>query len=118
MVANKSERSHYDEVFNNVMALYFTLQGSGSLKVNRVDMKQGEAKAEPLDFTIDVEIKAKRSLYGLPYVELEWLASLRNEDRILPIGVRELLGKTFEDNNLGVDGHYRMLYYRTKNNKE
>lgn len=107
-------------MYGEVMALYAALQDAGGFQVRRADMKQGEVKAEPMDFCIDVELKAKRALLtGNPdyYAVGEWVTVMYHPDTYAQVSVstREVLGLAFEKGRLGIDGDYRTLFFRVKN---
>lgn len=113
--------SHEDNVYNEVMALYAAIKDTpGAIRVKRAEMRQGEVQAEPLDFLIDVELKAKRALdvrgAGWPL----WQAVLDDPQSYasLWLHAREEIGKVFQQYGLGVDGAYRMLYFRVKNHSQ
>lgn len=111
------------------MALYAALRDAGEFQVRRADMKQGEVKAEPMDFCIDVEVKARRALGAdttytpdnpiVPdyYAIGEWIAVLTAPATYAQVSIktRELLGLVFEKARLGIDGDYRTLFFRVKN---
>ncbi|SRR6266705_365163 len=121
MASSFDEVSHEDRVFGEVMALYNAIKDTpGIMKVRRAEMRQGEVKALPIDFVIDVELKAKRALLNDPYGQTEWSIVLGSPDQYQGISVltREILGREFNSCNLGVEGAYRMLYWRAKNNKQ
>lgn len=121
MASSFDEVSHEDNVYREVMALYAAIKDTpGVIRVRRAEMRQGEVQAEPIDFIIDVELKAKRALQRVPVGIKAWFFVLDNPDRYagLPVGVREELGKEFNASRLGVDGAYRMLYFRVKNNHQ
>ena len=113
--------SQADRTYLEVMALYSTIMDTpGSLRVVRAEMRQGEVKPTCLDFKIDVELKAKRALLNDPMGQAEWADVMREPEIYpsIPGFTRETLGREFEMNNLGVDGAYRMLYFRVKNHHQ
>lgn len=118
--------SQAEQVFTEVLALYSVLKGSPIVKVKRAQMKGGEVVAEPLDFIMDVELKGDRIVaqrflasedfyWHLLKADPEGLAEGRYE---FPVYLRETLGQTFLEHRLGIDGDYRTLYYRAKNNSD
>lgn len=102
------------------MALFSLLRGSNTIRVRRADMKSGELIPEPIDFVCDIEIKAKRALTGNPGAIAEWQKVLDDPDsyELLPEDLRMVLGFTFSTNLLGVDGDYRKLYWRVKQEQD
>ena len=124
MTEQENELSHEDNVYMEVMALYAAIKDTpGSIKVRRAEMRQGEVQAEPIDFIIDVELKAKRALLEDPdpeYALVEWERVLADplQYPFVPVVIREELGTAFEQNRLGVDGDYRMLYFKVKNHHQ
>lgn len=113
-----------DTVYAEVMALYAAIKDTpGCIRVRRAEYRQGEVQAEPIDFIIDVELKAKRALLQDPdpeYALVEWSRVLDNPEQypFLPVVIREALGQAFNINRLGVDGDYRMLYFKVKNHHQ
>jgi hypothetical protein len=106
----------YEDVFNNVLALYTALKGEvRPHSLRRAELKQGEVVAEPIDFIADVEIKAKRVLSPLEYWNL--LAFAEDSSKPLPKSLQQRLGVMFLRSNLNYDGAYRVLYFRAKNNQ-
>lgn len=117
--------SRGDRIFHEVMALYLALKDiPNGIRVKRAEMRQGEVKAEPIDFLADVEIKAARYINNLGItkdaVRHMWQSVLKHPDtyHYLYWTVREDLGKAFDIGRLGVDGDYKMLFFRAKNNQE
>jgi hypothetical protein len=110
------EAQTFKDCFMNVLALYSALKGAPQRGVRRAELKQGEVIAEPIDFLADTEIKAKRSL-GLLYYKV--LLQLAAEDAyaLFPIDLQCQLGQEFLSHDMNYDGHYRVLYFRAKNNK-
>lgn len=114
MTAIKDELRQWDSVYHDVMALYAAIKDSKLIRVKRAEMKQGEVAAEPIDFCADVELKADRTL-GLGHVL--WSGVIDNPERYLhlPEHLRQELGRAFSINRLGVDGDYRALFFKLKN---
>lgn len=116
--------STWDTVYGEVMALYAAIKDTpGILRVRRAEMRQGEVPAEPLDFVIDVELKAMRAIVqdvDPRYAISEWVRVLTAPEEYLslPVVIREELGREFQQSRLGVDGDYRMLYFRVKNHSQ
>ena len=111
-----SER--YEEVFENVMALYAVLEDQRhNFRVRRAEVNlSGEVPAEPLDFLLDVEIKASRVLEPGMYIAFLRMAKEGTFALLWPAHKRDL-GKAFLENNLGVGGDYSSLYFRVKNDR-
>jgi len=77
-------------------------------------MRADELEPQPIDFVIDVEIKAKR-LLGEPIYNL-FLRAVFNENLdLLPESTREALGENWISYGLGPEGTYRKLFFRVKN---
>jgi len=120
MASSFDERSQSDETFHEVMALYSAIMDNpGSIKIVRAEMRQGEVKSTCLDFKIDVELKAKRAIVYDPFAQSEWAEVMAEPNKYESVSefTRKALGKAFNEYGLGVDGAYKMLYWRTKNNK-
>lgn len=84
-------------------------------------MKSGEIQAEPIDFVCDIELKAKIALSNISRGAWdEWQKVLDDPDsyELLPEDLRMVLGFTFGTNLLGVDGDYRRLYWRAKQEQD
>lgn len=113
--------SQADRSYQETMALYAAIKDTpGIMRVRRAEMRQGEVQAEPIDFVIDVELKARRALQqdiDPVYAVAEWLRILDAPEQYatLPVAIREEIGNEFLSCGLGVDGAYRMLYWRVKN---
>lgn len=120
MASSFDERPQEGEIYLEVMALYTAIKDTpGILRVQRAEMRQGEVKALPIDFIIDVELKAKRAIVYGPFAQSEWAEVMAEPNKYEGVSefTRRALGRTFNEYGLGVDGAYRMLYWRTKNNK-
>ena len=106
-----------EDIFSNVSALYYILKsGDTSRVLKRAEMKQGRVASEPVDFLADYEIKAKRVLNPTQYRLLLRYASEGTYERV-PKSLKQLLGKTFLQNDLNFDGAYKSLYWQAKNNR-
>lgn len=83
-------------------------------------MKSGEITPEPIDFVCDIEIKANRILDKDWAAKYEWQKVLNDPDsyELLPVDVQNFLGFAFSVNRLGVDGDYRKLYWRVKQEQD
>ena len=105
------------ESFNAVVALYSILKSnSSSLRVKQAVYRADEVTAEPIDFILDVEIKAKRAV-GQRFYDM-FLRAVYNENLdLLSDTLRETLGSTFIEYGLGPDGTYRRLFYSIKNDQ-
>lgn len=103
------------EDFNNVIALYSILKANmSSLRIKQAVYRADEVAAEPLDFVLDVEVKAKR-LLGEPIYML-FLRAVFNENLgVIPDHVKKALGRQWMSYGLGPEGTYRKLYFRIKN---
>jgi hypothetical protein len=113
----------WEETYQDVMALYATLRDSNNIEVRRTRMVMGEAIAEPIDFLCDVDLKAQRA-FSSPVrpatANISLWTMVRNDPESymnLPIVLRRWLGEYFVNHNLGTDGDYKTLYFRTKNQR-
>lgn len=116
MTTNEQEKWKRDmENFNNVVALYTALKhDTSSLRIKQAIYRADEVQAQPLDFVLDIEIKAKR-LLGQTIYDL-FLRSVFNDNlELMPEYMRETLGREWISYGLGPDGTYRRLYYTVKN---
>jgi hypothetical protein len=116
MSERQIETQLFQDCFLNTVALYSALKAQPSRGVRRAELKQGQVAPEVIDFLADVEIKAKRTLREPYYTVLLQLAA---EDKYqeFPIDLQNELGQVFLRNDLGCGGHYRVLYFRAKNNQ-
>ena len=131
-----------EEVFRNVVTLYITLNesrkqlrprntetsASRSLAVNRggsVTVTQEQYRrmlekggknnpAEPLDFVLDVETKAKHVLSPREYTLLQCFCAASSPE-LVPFGTQFTLGTAWNEAGLGIEGTYASLYFRVKN---
>ncbi len=117
MSENKVETQLYQDTYLNTMALYTALKDQPSRGVRRAQLNaHGEVDCEVIDFLSDVEIKAKRTLESYFYMRLMRLVSLDRYQEF-PLDLQNELGQVFLRNDLGCGGHYRVLYFRAKNNQ-
>jgi hypothetical protein len=103
-----------EDSFLNAAALYCTLKQSGPHCIRRAELKQGSVAAEAIDFIADFEVRCKQ-LAPPPYDILSYMG----EDlyQRLPKHIQRELGRLFLATNLDCSGHYRVLYYKAKNNQ-
>lgn len=82
-------------------------------------MKSGHVQELPIDFLMDVEIKAKRTLADDPYALGAWWGILRKPENYptMPVKTRERLGKVFEETRLGPSGDYKSLFFKAVNGR-
>lgn len=108
------KKTKYDLVYGQVMALYTALREANEFRVRRAEMRQGEVKAEPIDFCADVDVKAVRALFSDGYAISMWHNTVEDSEQYhrMPVYIRELLGKAFDEGHLGPTGDYRALYAR------
>jgi len=108
------KKTRYDLVYGQVMALYTALREANEFRVRRAEMRQGEVKAEPIDFCADVDVKAVRALFGDGYAITVWHSTVEDPEQYprVPVVIRELLGEAFDKGKLGPTGDYRALYAR------
>ncbi len=103
------------EQFNDVVALYQVFNESRDThRTKRAEYRCDEVPALPIDFMIDVELKAKRVLPTPMYEMFLRLTTLSNLE-LLPTAAKLLLGQVWKEYGLGVEGSYRTLYFKTKN---
>lgn len=119
MIENDTTLQQYEQAYLAALSLYDILRTSGMIQVRRAELRQGEVKAEPIDFCADIEVRAARTLTSKEEL-LQWWNVLEETWHYpdLPKGIQQALGKAFFENDLGVEGHYRMLYFRVKNQIE
>ena len=110
-----SQRERDMDIFNSTVALYTALKhDTSSLRIKQAIYRADEVQAQPLDFVLDIEIKAKR-LLGQTIYDL-FLRSVFNDNlELMPEYMRETLGREWISYGLGPDGTYRRLYYTVKN---
>jgi len=112
--SEKQKREGLEE-YHSVAALYQVLNENRAALRVRQNMYHGE-ELQPLeiDFLLDVELKAKRVL---PLDLLHMFSSLvaNSTPELLPETARVLLGQTWKEYGLGVEGSYRVLYFKAKN---
>lgn len=103
------------ESYSTVSALYQVFsEGRNSLRTKRAEYRCDEVQSLPIDFLMDCDLKARRALPEPLYQMFLRLAAIGNLN-VLPEAAKLLLGKIWLEYGLGVDGAYRTLYYRTKN---
>ncbi len=103
------------ESFNTTVALYQVfVEGRSTLRTKRAEYRCDEVEGLPIDFVIDVELKAKRALPEPVYQMFLRLAAAASLD-VLPDAAKIILGKTWAEYGLGVEGSYKSLYFKTKN---
>jgi hypothetical protein len=115
MTFDEKQKAEALESFSSVMALYQALRGNPSaLRVRRVATKGGEVVAEAIDFLIDIELKAGRVLSYSDYFQWLRLADTENYN-LVPEENQIALGRIWIEYGMGVEGAYRMLYFKEKN---
>src|ERR1700678_2865758 len=114
---DKQQRERNMESFNAVIALYSILKAnSRALRVKQVLYRADEAECLPVDFLIDVLVKAKRTVGQTFYVM--FLRAIYNENtEILSETLREALGRTFLDYGLTRAVAYRRFEFSIKNDQ-
>src|SRR5665213_2060931 len=91
----KNELLEAEDVYSNVLALYTVLKSEGRPQsIRRAELKQGQVTAEAIDFTADVEIKAKRLLTPTQYRLFIRFASEGKYESV-PKSVKQSLGMLF-----------------------
>lgn len=105
-----------EDVFQNVSALYCILKQGEPHSMRRAELKQGVCTAEPVDFIADFELRCKRTLNP---IQCRLVLNYVTNDRCqsIPKSIQHLLGRLFLETDLSVDGAYRILFYRAKNNQ-
>lgn len=115
LTIDEQQRQGWLEEFNLVTALYLVLnEGRESLRTKRAEYRNDEVQAIPLDFLLDVELKARRALSETMYQMFLRLASTDSLE-VLPEDAKLMLGMTWQEWGMGVEGSYKTLYFRTKN---
>ena len=101
------------------MAAYAIIRTTNLAQVRRAEMRQGEVKAEPIDFACDIETRAKLTLTDHNELLLWWNV-LEEPERYpeLPEYMQEMLGIAFDVFDLGIGGPYKQLYFRLKNQSD
>lgn len=106
-----SDKSKYEHVFESVQALYSVVkeaQQDYGLPMRRATLRSnGEVAAESIDFLCDVELKARRILSPIMF-------NMFVQGLEIPTWWKEVLGKHFKENRLGVGGDYKALYFHVK----
>jgi len=116
-----SQEDRWRTVYEEVMALYAAIKDTpGAIRVRRAEMRQGEVKAEPIDFIIDVELKGDAVLHENPIGLAGWAHVLGHPEDYMLINndIKRTLGQIIDSARLGVDGDYRKLYFRVKNHSQ
>jgi hypothetical protein len=115
MTFDEKQKAEALESYSSVMALYNLLRGNPSaIKVKRAVARGDEVIAEAIDFLIDVELKAGRVLNGPDY--MQWLRLADSENyNLVPEENQIALGRIWIEYGMGVEGAYRMLYFKEKN---
>lgn len=113
------EVTRAEDVFRNVVALYTTLlEGREQLRVHRAVLGvNNECRAEELDFICDVESSAGRILTPRQYA-LFLAYTLASEPALIPLDAQLALGSIWYTLGLDLDGAYRSLFFKIKNQME
>ena len=116
MIFSAQQKRDWNETFNDVSALYQVHnEGRGTLRAKQVSLNaDDEVEALPIDFLIDVELKAARVLPA-PLLDMFMRLAEVSQMVLLPDAAKLLLGRVWAEYGLGVEGAYRKLYYNTKN---
>jgi glycine cleavage system protein P-like pyridoxal-binding family len=104
---SKKDLLRFEEAYSNVMALYATLKDQPSKSLRN---------ESAIDFFADVEIKARRILPPTIYAIFLRMAYQGVYD-VLPTNLKQDLGKEFIKRKMNIDGDYRVLYYKAKNQR-
>jgi hypothetical protein len=111
----EKQKQGWLEAFISVATLYQVLNDRrGSLRAEKAKYHCDEVQALPLDFVLDVEIKAKRTI-GHTYYAMFTRLVLLQQLELLPESVRLALGQVWLEYGLVPDGAYRKLYFNVKN---
>lgn len=109
---SEQQKHRWLEEYACVQALYQVLnEGRDSLRVKRAEYHGDETLAAPLDFLLDVEIKAKCTLS-----EVYYFMFLRNPE-LIPEHLKKELGRVYVEYGLGPEGAYRTLFFRARNDQ-
>ena len=116
MIFRAQQKRQWTEQFSDVAELYqIHNEGRGTLRAKQVSLNaDDEVEALPIDFLIDVELKAARVLPQPLYDMFIRLAEV-SQMVLLPDAAKLLLGRVWTEYNLGVSGSYAKLYFNTKN---
>jgi len=107
---SEKQKRDWLEEYQTVVALYQVfVENRETLRTKQAEYRCDEVQALPIDFMIDVELKARRVL-PLPLYTM----FLRHPE-LLPETARVLLGQVWKEYGLGVEGSYRVLYFKAKN---
>jgi len=110
-ITSKTQERLYTEVFENVLALYSTIkEDEYLLRTRRTQSLQGD----PLDFIYDVQLKTRRALPSFASQVFLRMADAGNYGLASP-ETKLALGRIYLEFGLDIDGAYKKLYYRTKN---
>lgn len=112
---SETQKRGWLEEFSSVMALYQVFNESRDThRPKRTEFICDEVPALPIDFMIDVELKAKRVLP--PFMLSMFLRLTENSTlELLPEAAKVMLGKVWMEYGLGVEGGYKSLYFKVKN---
>ena len=112
---DQKKKQTWMEEFKTVAALYQVFaENKNSLRNKQVTYRGDEIESLPIDFLMDCDLKARRALPEPLYQMFLRLAAMGNLD-VLPEAAKLLLGKVWFEYGLGVEGSYKTLYFRTKN---
>jgi hypothetical protein len=112
---NELQKRDRLDIYQVVATLYQVLnEGRDSLRTKQAVYRCDEVQAIPLDFLLDVELKSSRALPAPLYEMFLRLIALGSPE-LLPDAAKLLLGRTYQEYGLGVEGAYRTLYYKVKN---
>lgn len=114
---SEAQKREWLSMFSDVTALYQVFNESRDThRTKRAEYRCDEVPALPIDFLMDVELKAKRVLPADIYDMFLRLTSL-GQLSLLPQPAQILLGRVWKEYGLGVEGSYSKLYFKTKNDQ-
>ncbi len=113
-----TEKQRWVDAYLNAMALFCILREPSILRIRRAELRQGEVKAEAIDYMIDIELKADKALSD-PFSTDSWENILDDPESYpsLPEPIQVILGKAFLEGQLGAEGHYKSLYFKARNDQ-
>lgn len=103
------------DTYHQVVGLYLSLKNpvARAMSPRRAELRQGSVSADPLDFCLDVMIKARRALKPEDYTE--FLEKLTSDDFMqVPRLTQVILGQAFLQSRLDPDGDYKSLHFRAR----
>lgn len=112
---DEKQKQGWLEEYSIVSALYQVLnEGRAALRTKQAVYRNDEVQALAIDFLLDVELKSSRAL-PVPLYHMFLRLSETGNMELLPESAKLLLGRAYQAWGLGVEGSYKALYFKTKN---